>query len=208
MKSINSIYVAAYDGSAKKYEEGMRGSTTYSKSLELHKKYLTIGDKILDLACGPGLLSELYFSHLEANHKGGCEFYGVDGGANLLELAKQKGIFEKLVIADLSAPEIKLPFEKGSMDHIVCTLFTSLLSNLTPLFELGNSLLKTGGTFLFTFEGRYPSIPFMFRHQLHKWEGSIRANDFRVIEKDQSSWKNKDKSIEELDIIIIQKMSK
>src|SRR4030042_5532013 len=72
------------------------------------KGYVSSGDKILDLGCGNGRLSELL---QEKN----IEYFGIDNSKELIEIARKKYPYGKFEIADA----LDLPFPINFFDKVI-----------------------------------------------------------------------------------------
>lgn len=78
------------------------------QDLEFIKKYVSKGDKVLDLGCGNGRLTEL-LKDLD------IKYIGIDSSEKLISLAKKKYPNYEFLKADA----LKLPFENNSFDKVI-----------------------------------------------------------------------------------------
>ena len=78
------------------------------QELEFLKDYVSSGDKILDLGCGNGRLSELL---QEKN----TEYFGVDNSEELIKIAKKRYPYGNFKIADA----LGLPFPINLFDKVI-----------------------------------------------------------------------------------------
>uniref|UniRef100_H2Z0R4 Methyltransferase domain-containing protein n=1 Tax=Ciona savignyi TaxID=51511 RepID=H2Z0R4_CIOSA len=95
--------------------------------------------QVLDIAAGTGLMGELLRS---ANFKGVID--GIDGSANMLEKAREKGIYRNL-IEEFVLPDKALPL-KDQMYDVTCCLGSMSVPHIQPeaLKEFVR-VTKTGG---------------------------------------------------------------
>ena len=78
------------------------------KDLEFIKNHILEGDRVLDLGCGNGRLTELLkYSNIE--------YVGIDGSQKLIKLAKEKYPNSKFIQGNV----LKLPFEDNSFDKVI-----------------------------------------------------------------------------------------
>lgn len=115
--------------------------------LDVIKKKLGNGKKILDIGCGGGFLTT---SLAEAGH----EVFGVDLSANSLKIAKEHDLTRTAHF--LQANALQLPFEDQSFD-VVCAM--DVLEHVeTPSYGVVEAarVLKNGGLFFFNTLNRNP----------------------------------------------------
>ncbi len=112
-------------------------------------KNIETGDKVLDIACGTGLVSEPLM-------RAGAEVFGVDGEEAMLSKFEKKGVAkDHLHMADLMGNGVKLPYASDYFDCIVCNGFLYYVRDFGPLFAEAQRVLKSGGRFHFSFEEEY-----------------------------------------------------
>ncbi len=87
------------------FKEGMENFDTYERNQVL-KDLFKVGDKVLDLACGEGAVSEFLKSI-------GCEVIAFDISPGALKKVSKRGI--KTIEGDV---EKKLPFKNGEFDGV------------------------------------------------------------------------------------------
>ncbi|MGH9685851.1 MAG: class I SAM-dependent methyltransferase [Candidatus Acidiferrales bacterium] len=101
------------------------------------------GGKVLDVGCGPG---EMVDDLLNL----GCEFWGVDPSARMIEICRRKYSEIHKVNFQLGPAE-QLDFADGQFDAVVCMgVIDGLQSAGAALREMGR-VLKPGGTIIITF---------------------------------------------------------
>ncbi|MFC1630003.1 class I SAM-dependent methyltransferase [Patescibacteria group bacterium] len=93
--------------------------------LKVFEKYITSGEKVLDLGCGNGRLSEIYK---------GTEYVGVDNSEKLIQIAKQKYPDNEFLVADA----FQLPFPDNYFDKV----FSIAVLHHIPSKELRLQFLK------------------------------------------------------------------
>lgn len=140
--------LAFYDRWAEDYdaqvEHGLRYVAPRLLSDALARQQSRRDEAVLDVGCGTGLtgacLAERGFSLID----------GIDLSAAMLTKAGEKGIYRKLVEADLNAT---LPFEDGAYAAIISTgTFTLGHVGPEPMDELMR-VVKPGGVFACTVHG-------------------------------------------------------
>lgn len=97
---------------------------------------------ILDLGCGTGLCGQLFKPY--AKH-----LVGVDLAQQMLKKAADKGIYDRLIEADLGA---FLKTEKSTFDLIIAGDVLVYFGDLAPLFQSIKRVLKPQGMFIFNVE--------------------------------------------------------
>lgn len=203
--SIRNPIVSVYDGNPERYDVGMQNSTTHQDCFELHEKYLQDKNvRILDLACGTGLASVPYYEYFSQKNLR-CAIHGVDGGVRLMEIAQKKSIFTTLTTYDLSMKKIRLPFKENSFDCIVSVLFMSFLKDVNPIFNFASRVLKSGGTFMFTFDRLIPEAPGMFIHNVDNMKKILEANGLSLL-AEKNIKKDAGRGVSYLDIFVVQKV--
>ncbi|KAJ3286990.1 hypothetical protein HK104_008796 [Borealophlyctis nickersoniae] len=93
--------------------------------------------KLLDLGCGTGQSSKMFFSHPSAKF----DVYGVDATPQMLEKAKLLP-FKELICQDVERP---LPFNRTTFDAIVCVGVMDFIRNPTVVLNDVSLILKESG---------------------------------------------------------------
>jgi ubiquinone/menaquinone biosynthesis C-methylase UbiE len=124
------------------YDEEAEASNWFGPEIVfgLSFKYVTPGDKILDIGIGTGLCAGLY-------HKAGFEVSGMDISDEMLDICRKKQISKYLVKHDLT--QIPYPFESNSVDHAVCTGVMQFFKDLNPIFQEASRIIRNEGSFSF-----------------------------------------------------------
>lgn len=115
------------------------------------------GEAVLDLACGTGTLAiEIKKEHPKA------KVSGVDGDPAILERAREKARDAGVKIAFKQGLSNELPYEAGTFDVVVCTLFFHHLTDeaKADTAEEIRRVLKPGGRVVIADWGR-PQDPVM-----------------------------------------------
>ncbi|MBW2973467.1 methyltransferase domain-containing protein [Candidatus Woesearchaeota archaeon] len=95
--------------------------------------------KVLDLGCGSGISSALFF-------KKGYQVTGIDIAPGMIKQAK-KLPFQKLICQNIEKP-LKVP--KNHFDAAILTSVMEFIQNPLQLFKRINKVLKDGGYFALT----------------------------------------------------------
>jgi predicted TPR repeat methyltransferase len=96
----------------------------------------------LDLGCGTGLMGEALRDHLD-------RLTGVDLSAAMIAKARERGIYDELVIGDAVAPMRERP---SAFDLIVAADVLVYVGDLAPLFTAVGTALTADGLFAFSVE--------------------------------------------------------
>ena len=91
-----------------------------------------------DLGCGSGRTAAWLRAHSDAR------IDGVDHTPEMLELARARGLHERLVEADVRATGL----DGGAYELVVCSLVDEHLIDLDPLYAEAGRLLAPGGWFV------------------------------------------------------------
>ena len=136
----DSSQLEFYKKWAREYDEQMQQGLHYLSPEKISKalaRYLQNSNAaIIDIGCGTGLTAQacvdLGFSSID----------GLDYSPEMVEIARQKGIYRELFVADLNQP---LQFADQSYTAIICSgTFTHSHVGAEPLDELVR-ILKPGG---------------------------------------------------------------
>lgn len=129
------------------------------------------GGRVLDLGCGPGKMVQDLLDL-------GCEFWGVDPSAKMIEICTRGFRAESrahFVIGEAG----RLSFPDDFFDAVLCMGVIDSLKNLRPALAAMLRVLKPGGTLIATFANRtspyvwwkafvfYPAIG-LFRRMIHR----------------------------------------
>ena len=100
------------------------------------------GLHILDLGCGTGLCGQL-FKPLAA------QLIGVDLSTAMVEKARERGIYDRLIVADLLGASTALTqrFDLITASDVFC-----YVGDLSPIFQMIAGMLRPEGLFAFTVE--------------------------------------------------------
>jgi predicted TPR repeat methyltransferase len=184
-------YVASlFDSYAAKFEQHLVGGLKYESPTLLFSKakdYLKENSDILDLGCGTGLMGPLLAEKAKT-------LIGVDLSQKMLDMAKSKGIYEKLVHSDIND---FLDGRDGEFDAVVAADVFVYVGDLTQTFANIYRALRPGGIFAFTverFEGEGFSLNKTMRYShssdyclalasQHRFAVKVFATDFLRNEK-------------------------
>ena len=114
------------------------------------------GDRLVDLACGTGDLSE------QASARG-AEVVGMDFALQMLRGARSRGIAASLVQADAAA----LPLADAGIDVVTCGFALRNFVSLPEVFGEISRILKPGGRIAFIEVDRPSSAFVRFGHSLY-----------------------------------------
>ncbi len=111
------------------------------------RKYLQVGDSVLDAGCGSGRLLQL-FTDLNIS------YYGIDISARLLEIAKQSSEhYKPSKVHWQQASILSLPFADNFFDHVFCIATLQHIPSAAYRFQGLAELyrvLKSGGRLFMT----------------------------------------------------------
>lgn len=135
-----------FDDFADRFEHTLVGLLAYDTPAQLarflQRKGADVGDRVLDLGCGTGLMA----AHLA---RPGRIIDGVDLSPRMLERARAKGLYRELHAAEL------VEFLRGARAHwdlIVATDVFIYLADAEASFALTLARLAPGGRFAFSIE--------------------------------------------------------
>ena len=146
-----------YKNWAKKYEDDVINLAGYVGHLitsELLLSYLSnTQTKILDAGCGTGLVGEILNKNSFKN------LIGVDFSQEMLNIAKQKNVYQSLELVDLTK---KLDYEDNLFDAVICAgTFTCGHVGPEALREMIR-ITKQGGYICFTVRRQeWEALPYM-----------------------------------------------
>lgn len=107
---------------------------------------LQAGKKVLDVACGSGMLARRMASL-------GAEVTGVDFSGELLKRAQARGqsggVPIRYLQVDATDEEALAAMGEGAFDAVTCTMALMDMPEIGPLYRAVRRLLKPGGRFVF-----------------------------------------------------------
>jgi predicted TPR repeat methyltransferase len=180
---VPTEYLAAlYDGFAPGFELNLVDRLGY-RSPALMKEALGPAPAarslaVLDLGCGTGLCGVQFRDWAHT-------LIGVDLSANMLDKARERGLYDRLIRADLLDALRDL---EGPFDLILASDVILYLGDLEPLARGVHRLLRPGGRFVFTVDlcdgPGYRLLPFVhFAHSrayLHETATRAQLHEARV----------------------------
>ncbi|MGI6744633.1 MAG: Malonyl-(acyl-carrier protein) O-methyltransferase [Firmicutes bacterium ADurb.Bin300] len=134
--------IVQWDKSAKAYAESQECSEfAESNKMVVHSRFSKLhGEYVLDLGCGFGCYTE-YFRSI------GAKIIGVDGSAEMINIAKDKYPDCDYKIADITQ---RLPFDSNTFDIVFCNQVLMDIEDIAPIFAEAKRILRNGGTFYFS----------------------------------------------------------
>ncbi len=96
--------------------------------------------RIADLGCGSGRTA----AWLRVRLRRDARLDGVDVTPEMLDLARRRGVHDRVVEADARATGL----DQGAYDLVVCSLVDEHLADLIPLYAEARRLLAPGGWFV------------------------------------------------------------
>lgn len=132
---------------------------------------------ILDLGCGTGLVG----AGLAALKR---KLVGIDLSRNMLEKARQRGLYDQLVHGDIAG---HLDTQTAEYDLAVAADVFIYIGDLAPVFRGVRRALRDDGMFCFSIESSTDGDfvvrdSFRFAHSLAYIQGLARQNRFAVVE--------------------------
>jgi predicted TPR repeat methyltransferase len=145
-RAPRSLVIDLYDRYADQYDQHVAGALKYRTPELLFDAIArcvpTSSPDILDLGCGTGLLG----ARLRARAR---TLTGVDISANMLEVARRRRIYDKLICDDLVD---FLRTRSGEFDIAVAADVFVYIGDLSEVFRAVRSRLRSGGFFCFSVE--------------------------------------------------------
>lgn len=145
-----NITIATYNRVARDYEAKFMDNDIYKKSYNVLYELINMpSPRILDIACGPAIISKYLLSKLPTSI-----ISGIDGAPEMVELARKNipdGVFQVMDCRNLSLLE-------GEFDVIISGFATPYLSKIdtrTMIKTLALLLSQEGIFYLSTMEGKY-----------------------------------------------------
>ena len=180
-----------YENNEKKYEE------KYYKTVEKTKKFLNSNDKVLDFACGTGIITNQIADNVK-------EILAIDISLKMIEVAQRKANKRKIKnIQYMQTSIFDDKFIKESFDVILAFNIFHLVKNTEKVLKRINDLLKTGGLIisetpcmghkksllsiilLLSSKIRlFPSINFLKFSEL---EGLVVQGNFQIIDSEKTT---------------------
>ena len=174
--------------------EGEKEKQSYINIIDRIKKYLKTSDIVLDLGCGPGLISNEIADYVKF-------IYAVDISSKMIEIAKINADFRNIQNIDYAYSTIfDDKYKNGSFDIILAFNILHLLDDNQKTMQHINDLLKPGGLIisvtpcigeriflnisisLLSFIGKIPKIKSFKANELKE---SISNRNFEIIENDR-----------------------
>jgi predicted TPR repeat methyltransferase len=149
-------YVATlFDGYADRFDAHLQNELGYAvpaRMVELLSTRLNLasGWRVLDLGCGTGLVGEALGTRA-------TQLTGVDLSAKMLDKARERGKYTRLVQADILAHMRQEP--AGSVDVVVATDVFIYVGKMDEVVAQAQRLLAPGGVFAFSVEDLAQSQP-------------------------------------------------
>jgi predicted TPR repeat methyltransferase len=143
--STNSTATAAYyDEWAATYDATLKNWNYQAPddAAETLCEYVKSDDDILDIGCGTGMFSKAMSRHLN------CRIEGIDISAASLEIAEQKGGYDRLQQHDLQTTP--LPLIDNAFDAAACVGVMTYIENAASLLAELCRVVRPGGYILFT----------------------------------------------------------
>ncbi|MBS1495155.1 MAG: class I SAM-dependent methyltransferase [Bacteroidetes bacterium] len=129
----------------KRYEEKNSFKDRLSVWINLFKKYFSDNSKIMELGCGPGLMTKELL-------KMGNHVDAIDGAGKMIEIAKKN-------IGDLTSvnfteayisKEFLSKYEDNSYDNFISSSVLEYIKDFDSILDEVNRILKPGGIFIFS----------------------------------------------------------
>lgn len=146
--------------------------------------------KVLDLGCGTGLCAP-QFSDLAAH------LTGVDVSENMIQIAKQRGGYDKLIVDDAIH---YLSTQHQRFDLIIAADVLVYMGDLTHLFTLVKQALRPNGIFCFSNESLHENKPYMlqktgrYAHQSEYIQTLCKQLDFSILVEKPATLRLQDNS--------------
>ena len=175
-----------YNENEKKWED------TYNKALENTKKYLNVGDTVLDFGCGSGILT-IQLSNLVK------EIHALDISSKNIEAAEQRTTGNKIENISYTQTTIfDVRYKKETFDVILAFNVLHLLEDTPKVVRRINELLKPSGLFisetaslgetksfirfLMSFLSKIKILPHVDAWKFSELEELISSEGFQIVE--------------------------
>jgi predicted TPR repeat methyltransferase len=138
-----------FDQYAPRFAEALTAGLAYRGPQLLHDRIAALRSeamhfaRLLDLGCGTGLVGAAFRPHCDV-------IAGVDLSANMVEVARRKGIYDDLSVGDMT--EWLAGQAESSADLIVAADAFVYLADLAPICRAAGRVLTPDGLFAFTVE--------------------------------------------------------
>ncbi|WP_321368264.1 class I SAM-dependent methyltransferase [uncultured Desulfuromusa sp.] len=131
-----AITINSYDNSADKFAAKFMDFEPYKRKIHyFQKKYASYAKSIIDLGCGPGNASKIFF---EQNPN--CKITGIDLSREMIKLAKQKIPTGSFSVCDLRTIEQSSTYDAAIASFCIVHLSdeetTRFISKLSKLINL------------------------------------------------------------------------
>lgn len=143
-----AVTINAYNKNVKKFADKFMEYKTYIDMVTEFSKYIKIGDKILDLGCGPGNVAKCIRENV-----GDVEITGIDLSEEMLKIARLVNPHDKFICEDLR----NINFDSESFDGVIMSFcIVHLFSEEAEIFiRKAVSYMKENGKLYISFmEGK------------------------------------------------------
>ena len=174
-----------FDQYAGYYDKHLTESLRYRVPQQLHTAIYQISQieqpewVILDLGCGTGLCGELFKEFA-------ARLIGIDISQEMVAVAKSKGIYDELRVADIEAALDDF----HNIDLVLAADVFTYIGELNSIFVKVKQTLKSQGLFAFSVE-KTLKIPFelqpsiRYAHSRQYLESLIAEHDFQIMRLDE-----------------------
>ncbi len=149
--------IGLFDKYAEKFDDHLQNTLLYNVPKKMAEAIFSLNPAspldILDLGCGTGLCGPLLKPLAKT-------LVGVDLSPNMVEKARERGVYDRFIVADLIDAMRQMP---RSFDLLVSTDVLIYIGDLMLVFEAAASALRPGGRFAFSVEAGAAE-----RYDLHK----------------------------------------
>jgi predicted TPR repeat methyltransferase len=140
-------YVARlFDDYSDKFDEHLSGTLEYRAPQLLFDAMIRVGVEhfalVMDIGCGTGLAGEKFRPMTG-------RMIGVDLAAQMIQRAKQRGIYDELIVGEAVA---ELRKRKGEFDLLLAADVLGYVGELSGLFAAAGGAMKQGGYFALSVE--------------------------------------------------------
>ncbi len=164
--------IKAYDNYAKYYYSKRLRKRFVNTYIELPAMLSLLKNvknkKILDLGCGPGILSKILA-------KRGAKVTAIDLSPEMVAIAKK---YAKVNVQLADAE--KLPFKSETFDIVCSSLLIEHLENIRMFFKKINKILKPSGIFIISTAHPFRNIEKFNNYFLSKWQTGIWDKRYKI----------------------------